>query len=30
MNPLDLMVRVGAVLDRLGIAWVLGGSLQVR
>jgi hypothetical protein len=27
MNPLDLAVRVGSVLDRLGIAWVLGGSL---
>lgn len=27
MNPLDLVVQVGMVLDRLGINWVLGGSL---
>lgn len=27
MTPLDLVVRIGAILDSLGIDWVLGGSL---
>ena len=27
MTPLDLVVRIGAILDDLGLDWVLGGSL---
>lgn len=27
MTPLDLVVRIGSVLDDLGVDWVLGGSL---
>lgn len=27
MTPLDLVVRIGSVLDALGVEWVLGGSL---
>lgn len=27
MTPLDLVVGIGSILDRLNIEWVLGGSL---